>query len=153
MNLNLKIWQFQTTFSNTKWFQLKKASRSRLYNSSIYITFSLVIFPLWLCFNNLNLNFKLWQLQTTFLNTKWFQMKKSSTTKLYNSSKSITFILVIFLYNIFWTVWIWIWKYNNFKQHFQILNDINWKSHQQQSWITHQDLKLLFWSFLHTTKW
>jgi hypothetical protein len=145
--LNFKLWQLQTTFSNTKWFQLKKSSTTKLYKSSISTTFVLVIslydsisiilirisnydnfkqhflilndfnwkshqqqscinhhihnfcfghFAIGLCFNNLNLNFKLWQLQRTFSNTKWFQLKKSSTSKLYKSSIYITFILVIY---------------------------------------------------------
>ncbi len=83
--------------------------------------------------------------------SKWFQMEKLSTIKLYNLSRFTTFILVIFLYNFFWTIWIWISKYNNFKQHFKILNDFKWKNCQQQSCITYQDLQLLFWSFLHIT--
>jgi hypothetical protein len=32
-------------------------------------------------------------------------------------------------------------------------NDCSWKSVEYQSWTTHQDLQLLYWSFLHPTKW
>ena len=83
--------------------------------------------------------------------SKWFQMKKLSITKLYNLSRSTTFVLVILLYDFVSIIWIWISNYDNFKQHFQILNDFNWKSHQQQSCITHQYLQLLFWSFCYMT--
>ena len=38
---------------------------------------------------------------------------------------------------------------NNFKQYFQVVNDLNWKSCQLQSFITFRDLQLSFWLFLH----
>ena len=75
-----------------------------------------------------------------FSGNKWFQMKTLSITKLYNSPRSTTFILVILLYDFVSIIWIWISNYDNFRQHFQIVNDLNWKSHQQQSCITHQFL-------------
>ena len=43
-------------------------------------------------------------------------------------------------------------KNKNFKQDFKTANDFGYKSHQQQSCRTHQDLQLLFWSFLHPIK-
>jgi hypothetical protein len=43
-------------------------------------------------------------------------------------------------------------KNDNFKRHFKTLNYFSWKSHEHKSCRTHQDLQLLFWSFLHQTK-
>ena len=40
---------------------------------------------------------------------------------------------------------------DTFKQNFEIPN-LNSKSYEQKSCRTHQDLQLLFWSFLHPTK-
>ena len=47
---------------------------------------------------------------------------------------------------------IWISENNNFKQDFETLNDFSWKTHEYQSCSTHQDVQLMFWSFLHLTK-
>ena len=85
----------QNNFTCSKWFQIEKMSTIKLYNLSRFTTFSLVIFLYNIFLNSFNLNLKIWQLQTTFSNTKWFQLKKSSTTKLNNSSRSKTFIFVI----------------------------------------------------------
>ena len=58
-------------------------------------TFILVITPSDFVWTIQILNFKKWQLQTRFWNSKWFQLKKLSPIKLYNSSRSTTFILII----------------------------------------------------------
>ena len=46
----------------------------------------------------------------------------------------------------------WISKDDKFKQGFVTLNDFSWKSHEYQSFITHQDLQSLFRSFFSFEK-
>ena len=52
----------------------------------------------------------------------------------------------------FWQFKFWISKNYNFKPYFEIPNDFSWKCHEYQSFRTHQDLQLLFWSSFRVTK-
>jgi hypothetical protein len=61
--------------------------------------FVLVISPSNFFLTIRNLKFKIWEIQIDFWDSKIFQIKKLSSTKLYNSSLSITFILFISLFD------------------------------------------------------
>jgi hypothetical protein len=52
----------------------------------------------------------------------------------------------------FYQIKFWNLKNDKFKPEFEHPNDFSWKSDEYQSWITHEDIKLLYWSFLHPTK-
>ncbi len=69
-----------------------------------------------------------------FSDSKWFQIRKLSTIKLYNLSRSTTSVLVIFLYDFVWTVWIWISNYDNFKQYLQVLKWFQLKKTSTTKW-------------------
>ena len=64
-----------------------------------FIVFLRLIFWSSFLVNILKFEFQKWHLQTIFLNIKWFQLKKWWTLKMYNSSRSTTFILIIFSFN------------------------------------------------------
>ena len=50
-------------------------------------------FPTWVCLNKSKIwNMKLWELETKFWASKWFQKEKLSTTKMQNWLRSKTFV-------------------------------------------------------------
>ena len=74
-------------------------------------------------------------------------MKKLSTIKFYNSSRSITLVLVISPSEVIWGIWIS--NGRNFNHNFGWVNDFNLKSCQLQIWTTFWGLQHLFWVFRH----
>jgi hypothetical protein len=74
---------------------MKKSSKTKLYNTSRSTTFILAISQSDFVWTIQNLNWKIWQLQSTLWDSKWFQMEQSSTTKLKNPLRSTNFVLVI----------------------------------------------------------
>jgi hypothetical protein len=106
-----------------------------------------------------------WQVQTKFENPKLFQMKKWLIPKLYNSWRSTTFILVIFLFDKFLVHIVhktyignlrcctcFVVMFHKFKPEFEPINYFSSESGEYQSCSNHQDLQLLYGSFFHLTK-
>ena len=74
-------------------------------------------------------------------------MKKLSTTRFYNSSRSISLVLVISSSEVIWRIWIS--NGRKFNHNFSWVNDFNLKSCQLQIWTTFWGLQHLFWVFRH----
>ena len=110
---------------------------------------------------------KFWEIQTYFSLTRWFQIKKSSTTKFHNILRSTTFILVVSLSEVTYKIWISNLRNLNVVFHDKmILNEkvINYKVSYFSRSTTFiftvcpseivQKIKIsIFWKFKHSFPW
>jgi hypothetical protein len=88
------------------------------------------------------------ELKMSVYDSKWIQMEKWLTTKLYNFSRSTTFIFCCF------SIWDCLKKLNfkcwKFRCNYPQLDDFKLKSFQLQICITFRDLQLSLFQFLYS---
>ena len=91
-----KIWQLKTKLGLINDFKWKSHQNQSCRTHRDEKKIILVISPSDFIWTNWNLNFKVWELQIEIFISERLQLKKSSTTKMYNPSRSTIFILVIY---------------------------------------------------------
>ena len=88
--------EFEWFISCPKWIQIKKMSiQSFITFHDLQLSFWYFLYPM----SFTKFEFQILEVQTYFSLRRWFQIKKFSTTKLFNLWRSTTFILV-FLFDI-----------------------------------------------------
>jgi hypothetical protein len=99
------------------------------------------------------MNFKKWQLDASFSNTKWCQIK-SDEYKSFIARQDVQTLFWSFLHlTLFEQSKFWISKNDNYMQVFRTLNDVKSKGDEYQSFITHRDVQILFRPLYHLRKW